>query len=210
MARLAAGDPAAIFSLHEHHGHRVAQVVRKQLQACGVVDIRRDDLTGLVLDACMALQQVAAGWRPDGAQPWWWAEGRIRSVVNGWVGVHADSLDDHWSSVDVAEPAVAGVSSPDESIAVTFARLVNEVPIVGLVAEAAAAARVGEAALLCMIDYAVQQRQGDPSPAHTLAPRYGVSPQTMRKRISRDRARIRVVVADNPRFAALADFMLVA
>jgi hypothetical protein len=208
MARLRTGDTAAVFTLVEHHGHRVAGVVRRQLRRCGVDDISRDDLQSLVLDACMELRHVAPAWKPGGALPWWWAEGRIRAVVNGWVGVHADSIDDHWDSLEGEEAPHA--DSFEDSVAETFARLVDEVPLVGLVAEAARAARVDDIALVCILDYCVQQDQGDPSPAHTLAERYGVTPETLRQRVCRSRRRLRDVVGRDPRFAALADFALVA
>ena len=208
MGRLVAGDPAAVFTLAEHHGHRVAGVVRRQLARCGVDSITTEDLRSLVLDACMELRHVAAAWKPGGALPWWWAEGRIRALVNAWVGVHADSLDDHWPAVESEEPAAA--LSEEDSVAATFARLVDEVPLVGLVAEAARAARVDDVSLVCLLDYCIQQDQGDPSPAHTLAARYGVSPDALRQRICRGRRRLRHVVETDPRFAALAEFQLVA
>lgn len=208
MTRLAAGDAAAVFTLYEHHGHRVAGVVRRQLARCGVDRINGEDLQSLVLDACMELLDVAGSWRPGGALPWWWAEGRIRNVVNGWVGVHADSLDDHVRAVEEGEAFHAACDEVD--LHATFARLVAEVPIVGLVAEAARAARVDEPILFCILDYSIQQDQGDPSPAHTLAPRYGVSPDALRQRVSRARRRLRAVVDADPRFAPLADFALVA
>ena len=208
MARLAAGDTAAIFTLSEHHGHRVAGVVRRQLRRCGVDDVSRDDLQSLVIDACLELVKVASSWRPGGALPWWWAEGRIRNVVTTWVGVHADSLDDHWSDVEGAGPGPA--PSAEASIAETFARLVAEHPLVGLVAEAAQVAKVDDTALVCILDYRIQQDQGDPSPAHTLAERYGLSPAALRQRVCRGRRRLREVVQADPRFAAIADFELVA
>ncbi len=208
MARLVAGDAAAVFTLVERHGHRVAGVIRRQLHRCGVDHITPDDLQALVIDACFEVRDVAPAWRPGGALPWWWAEGRIRAVVNGWVGVHADAIDDHWSQLDGEGEAPA--PSVDASIAETFARLVEEVPLVGLVAEAARAARIDHTALVCLLDYRIQQDQGDPSPAHTLAHRYGVTPEALRQRVSRGRRRLRHVVETDPRFAALADFELVA
>ncbi len=208
MARLVAGDTAAVFTLFEHHGHRVAGVIRRQLRRCGVDDVAVEDLQSLVLDACMELLQVAASWRPGGALPWWWAEGRIRAVVNGWVGVHADDLDDHLASIEDHE--VFHAATEEREIADTFARLVDDVPLVALVAEAARAAKIDDLILCCLLDYQVQQDQGDPSPAHTLAPRYGVSPDALRQRVSRGRKRLRAVVDDDPRFAPLADFALVA
>jgi hypothetical protein len=208
MGRLVEGDPAAVFTLVEHHGHRVAGVIRRQLRRCGVDDISADDLQSLVIDSCLELREVAGAWRPGGALPWWWAEGRIRAVVNGWVGVHADSLEDHWAAAE--EGDVSYARSAEDSVAETFARLVREVPMVGLVAEAARAAKVDDVALVCILDYCIQQDQGDPSPAHTLADRYGVSPETLRQRICRSRRRLRQVVESDPRFAPLAQFTLVA
>lgn len=208
MARLAQGDAAAVFTLAEHHGARIAGVVRRHLRACGVEVAAPEDVHGLVLDACMELLAVAPAWRPGGALPWWWAERRIRLVVARWVGVHADALDDRWEGGRAdAEPAAP---SSERSLAEAFTRLVEQDPRVRLVAEAARAARVDQVALLCLLDYAVQQDQGDPSPAHTLAPRYGVSPEALRQRVSRGRRRLRRVVRTDPRFAALADFELVA
>jgi DNA-directed RNA polymerase specialized sigma24 family protein len=208
MARLVAGDVAAIFTLHEHHGHRVAGVVRRQLRRCGVDRITPEDLQGLVLDACMELVVVAPSWRPGGALPWWWAEGRIRAVVNGWVDVHADDLDDHLATIEAGDQAPA--PTDEDTIRETFARLVDEVPLVGLVAEAARAAKVDDLSLCCLLDYSIQQDQGDPSPAHTLADRYGVTPEALRQRVSRTRRRLRAVVDEDPRFVPLAGFALVA
>jgi hypothetical protein len=208
MARLAAGDTAAVFTLCEHHGHRVAGVVRRQLRRCGIDDISRDELQSLVIDACLELLDVASSWRPGGALPWWWAEGRIKCVVNRWVGIHADPLDDHLGHADRADEVAAPAT--EASIADTFARLVHAEPLVGLVAEAARAAKLDDVTLVCVLDYCIQQDQGDPSPAHTLAGRYGISPEALRQRVSRSRRRLRRVVQTDPRFAALADFELVA
>lgn len=209
MARMAEGDSAAVFTLAEWHGNRIAGVVRRHLRTCGVDRIAPDDLRGLVLDACMALFEVAHAWRPGGALPWWWAQGRIFEEVRRWVGVHADSIEA--AAQPLAEPAPGVVASvDDEEVAATFARLVQEVPVVGLVAEACEAARIEAAAMYCLLEYRIQQDQGDPSPARTLAPRYGITPDALRQRVSRNVRRLRAVVADQPRFAPLADFVLVA
>lgn len=208
MARLAAGDTGAAFDLYEHHGHRVAGVVRRQLRLCGMDRVPTEDVQSLVLDACLELVPVAPAWRAGGALPWWWAEGRIRAVVNGWIGVHADNLDDHLPTIEGDHRPVAACE--EDSVLETFERLVAEVPIVGLVAEAARAARLDDILLRCLLEYRVQQDQGDPSPAHTLAPRYGVTPDALRQRVSRGRRRLQAVVTDDPRFEALSAFTLVA
>ena len=75
------------------------------------------------------------------------------------------------------DDGAAAPARPRTSIAETFARLVEEDPLVELVAEAARAARARRpTSLVCLLDYRIQQDQGDPSPAHTLAERYGVTP----------------------------------
>ncbi|MDZ7675353.1 MAG: hypothetical protein U5K30_09830 [Acidimicrobiales bacterium] len=176
------GDTAAVFTLYEHHGHRVAGVVRRQLRRCGLDRIAPEDLRSLVLDACMELLTVAPSWRPGGALPWWWAEGRIRAVVNGWVGVYADSIDDHGQSAEETDPYHP--PADEDTVAETFARLVDEVPLVGLVAEAAREARIDQTILLCLLDYAIQQ---DRRPSPRSLARLRGSPDALRQRVSRSR-----------------------
>lgn len=209
MSRIASGDRAAVFTLAEFHGHRVAATVRRQLRRCGVERIAPEDLHGLVLDACIALIDVAGAWRPGGAAPWNWAEGRVLNVVAGWVGLHADALDEH-ERVRAERAVEQPASVLDEAVSETLARLVAEEPIVGLLMEACSEVRVDEPALCCMLEYRIQQDQGDPSPAHTLAERYGCTPEALRQRVSRNRRRLRRLAADDPRFAAVADLVLVA
>lgn len=208
MSRLAAGDPAAIFALNEHHGHRIVGVVRRQLTHLGYGPIDGADLSDLVLDACMALADVATAWRPGGAAPWNWAEGRIRAIVNGWVGVYADSIDDDHARQLVDDRLAAASDEPD--LDATFRDLVERVPIVSMVRDAARIARLDDAGLLLLVDYRIHQHQGDPSPAHTLAARHGVTPEALRQRVSRCRRRLRQVIQSDERFAPIADLDLVA
>lgn len=207
MGRMAAGDRAAIFELRVHHGHRVAQVVRRELERCGCRWIAPDDLDGLVVEACCELYEVASAWRPGGALPWWWARGRILQLARRHVGVHADSLDDsHRTAVDDAPVA----STLDEDVAETLRRMASTSSDLQLLRLACASARIDEDALVCLLEYRMHQDHGDPSPAHTLAPRYGVSAQTLRKRVSRAKRRLGDVVRDDERFRALSDLALTA
>ena len=49
------------------------------------------ELDGLVMDACFALYDCAAGWKADrGAQPWTWAEKRLRALVTRFLDLHTD------------------------------------------------------------------------------------------------------------------------
>jgi hypothetical protein len=61
---------------------------------------------------------------------------------------------------------------------------------------------------VCLLDYCIQKDQGDPSPAHTLAERYGVTPDALRQRVCRGRRRLRAVVDADPRFEALSGLAL--
>lgn len=208
MSRLAAGDRAAIFALNEHHGHRIVGVIRRQLSRIGFGNLDGEDLNGLVLDACMELAPIAGAWRPGGAAPWNWAEGRIRNIVNGWVGVYADSIDDDHARQLIDDGLAAASQEPD--LEATYRDLLEKVPIVSKVHDAARMARLDDAALLLIVEYRIHQNQGDPSPAHTIAARHGVSPEAVRQRVSRSRRRLREVIRSDPRFAEIADLDLVA
>lgn len=208
MARLASGDRSAAFTLSEHYGNRVLSVVRRQLNHLNYGPVDGGDLRALVLDACMALAEVAGAWRPGGATPWNWAEGRIRAVVNSWVGVHTSTLDDDRAREIADDACAAACHEPD--LDAMFARLAHETPIVSLVRDAAREARVDDAAFLLVVNYRIHQDQGDPSPAHTLAAQHGLTPETVRQRVSRTRKRMRAVIETDERFAELADLAMVA
>lgn len=206
MARLASGDDAAIFTLHQFYGNRIVSVVRRQLQHLNYGPVDGGDLAELVLDACIALSEVAGGWRPGGAQPWNWAAGRIRTIVNRWVGIYTSPLD---GKPDVADDA-SYAAAVDPDLDEVFARLAEDTPIVSLVRSAAQAAKLDEAAFFMLVDYRIHQDQGDPSPAHTLAARHGLTPEAVRQRVSRGRKRLRDVIASDERYAPIADLALVA
>lgn len=208
MARLAAGDRAAIFTLNVHHGHRIVGVIRRHLHHIGFGPVAGEDLNDLVLDSCIALADVAGAWRPGGAAPWNWAEHRIRNIVNGWVGVYADSIDDDRARQLIDEGLTAACDEPD--LDVTYRALVESTPIVSKVHAAARSARLDDDQFLLMVEYRIHQRQGDPSPARTLAARHGVTPEVVRQRVSRSRRRLRAVITSDPQFADIADLDLVA
>lgn len=206
MTRLASGDNAAIFTLHEYYGHRIVGVIRRQLQHLNYGPIDGEDLATLVLDACIALSEVAGGWRPGAAQPWNWAAHRIAAVVNRWVGNYASSLEGQHDVAD--ETTYAPCVEPD--LDQVFARLAQDTPIVSLVRSAAREAKLDEPAFFLLVDYRIHQDQGDPSPAHTLAARHGLTPEAVRQRVSRGRKRLRDVIASDERYAPIADLALVA
>ena len=120
MARMAAGDRAAVFVLYYEFGAPIGAALRRQLRAMGVERIRNEDLDGLVIDACMEIEICAGAWSPTGgALPWTWAGARLRNVVTRHVGVHTDPLDEQ-EAVDVAPVGERGAveaapaSDPEE------------------------------------------------------------------------------------------------
>ena len=91
---MAAGDRAAVFTLADEFGTPIAGAMRRHLRLVGKAAIFRDDLDGLVVDACMALYRLAPAWSPDGgAPPWVWARHRLHGLAAGHVGQWSDPFD---------------------------------------------------------------------------------------------------------------------
>ena len=206
MQRLAAGDGSAVVSLAMEFSGSIGAAVRSHLGELGVHDVERDELDDLVLDVCLMLADVASAWRADGgASPWQWAWHRVRGVVSGWVGQHADALDDavmEWEAPPEAPTA-------EEDLEVTFARLAALVPAVAVVRDGlASVASARDQAIL--LEVGVQAVLGDPSPAVTVAADRGMSPEAVRQAVSRTRRRLRHLARDDERYAALADLPLAA
>jgi hypothetical protein len=206
MERLAAGERGAACALALEFSGPIGAAVRSHLADLGVHDVERDELDSLVIDVCIMLADVAASWRADGgASPWQWAYHRVRTVVSGWVGQHADPLDE--TLMERAAPAEAAGAEPD--LMAVLERLAAEWPAVALVREGlAVVANPRDGAIL--LEVGVQAVMGDPSPAVTVATIHGLSPEAVRQVVSRTRRRLRGLAADDQRFAPLADLPLAA
>ncbi len=61
-----------------------------------------------------------------------------------------------------------------------------------------------------LLDLAEQRSAGDPSPSHTVAPRYGLSPDAARKRAQRVRDRAHDFIAAHPEYGDLAELPVLA
>lgn len=214
MARMAGGDTAALFVLHEEFGAHLASMVRRHLRGLGVHHAPAEDIQSLVTDACFELLSCASGWDPQrGALPWTWAERRIHAAVARFVGIHTDSLD------------ADGAPEPEELPATRGERLDAVVDSDG---EAAllrrVAARDRAAALLVealdqvasprnqeiVLSVTVQARLGDPSPATTVARDFNMRPEAIRQVCKRAKDGLRGLAAAEPRFADLRDLALLA
>jgi hypothetical protein len=212
MRRLSEGDTGALLELHDRHGSRIVGALRSMLRRRGVEWLERDDLDGLLVDACLALVDVAGRWDPaGGALPWVWARHRLEAVVDRHVGQHADELDAERSAT--LERLDAGAPAPP----------CDEPDLLDLL-ESLTAGAGGQAALVrealsragtvrdqrLLLEVRVQESLGDRSPAATVAPRFDMQPAAVRQQVGRVKRRLRELAASDPRYAGLADLPLVA
>lgn len=206
MAQLAGGDRRAACTLALEFSGPIGGAIRTHLGALGVHDVDRDELDSLVIDVCIMLADVAGAWRADGgATPWQWAFHRVRQVVSGFVGQHADDLDE--GLLDLAAPAPAPGDEPD--VMALLDGLAGQWPLVALVREgleAVASARDRQ----ILLEVELQAVLGDPSPAVTVAAEWGMQPAAVRQVVSRTRRRLRGLAQGDERFAPLADLPLAA
>lgn len=215
MAALAAGDPAAVVTLAHEFGGPISFRLRQHLTRLGVRGVGRDDLDGLVLDACLELRECAGAWDPTrGVLPWVWADRRLFALCSRFVGQHADALDD--AAVPVvaidatgvvadAGPAVGDESAPIEVLA-TLAATRADAALVYHALEQVGSPRDRN----LLLEYTLQQAAGDPSPAVTVARQFGLRAPAVRQVVRRMRVSLRGLAERDERFAALADLPLVA
>ena len=202
MARMAGGDRAAVFTLYVEYGDHVAALMRRELRRLGVQHVEPDELDGLVLDGCLALENSAGAWDPTGgALPWNWAVKRLAAIAAGWVGQHADPLDDH--DVAAAEQLRALGDEP-EGLEV-FERLAPCHDGCALLIEAFDYGQVKPRDRAILLEVKLQADAGDPSPSNTVARDYGLKPDAVRQIVKRTLDRLRALAACGPRFAGLAE-----
>jgi hypothetical protein len=204
MERMAAGDPAFLFTFARHFAPNVAAVVRRQLAEIGRRDIAADaaELDALVLDACHVIYTRAGGWRPGGALPWTWAERAIRAEVVRFVGHRTTSdVECHLPS---SEPAPEGLLDVDD-----FRALAQRDPRVAMLADVVA--QLGSVRdQRIFVEYRLQKELGDPAPSHVVAREFGVTPANVRQIDHRMRRKLAALVAATPDYAALRDVRWIA
>ena len=206
MAAMAAGDRGATLDLYAEFGGPIGATVRRVLRRLGVDTVPREELDGLVIDACLELQACAESWDPEGgAVPWVWAERRLLTVVSRWVGQHADAIDEKVEVIDLVVPAPAPDSEPN--LVELLGRLDD--PTCRLLREAlASVASVRDQAIL--LEVGLQRSLGDTSPAVTIGPHVGLRPDAVRQVLRRLRQRLSALAADQPRYAPLVDLALLS
>ncbi|MEO8695301.1 MAG: hypothetical protein ABI658_17380 [Acidimicrobiales bacterium] len=189
MARLADGDLAYVVTLAEGWRGPLARLVRALLLAMGRRDLaaNRDEVAGLVLDACFVIADRAGGWRRGGAPPWVWARCAIRAEVARSIGHRCVELDDRFH--DEGEPAPVDTVDYDE--------LVERDPRFASFDDVLRQC-TSERDRRIVIEYVQQRAAGDPSPAHTVGPMFDLEPATVRQVHSRAMRKIRRLLGDEP------------
>lgn len=203
MTALADGDRAFFFTFHARFGEKVAWVVRGILREMGRHDViaDADEVAGLTLDACEVIMDRAAGWRPGGTAPWTWAHKAIRSRVAVAIGHRTVALDTDDVDGEAGDhPGGVVVDLTADDIAV----LIERHPAVALLDTAIRSVGT-ERDQRIYWEYRIQQGLGDPSPALTVAPRFGVQPDNVRQIGSRHGRKVWNLVQTDDRFAALRD-----
>jgi hypothetical protein len=201
MARMAAGDRAAVFTLYVEFGGHVAAFMRRALRRLGVDHVAADELDGLVLDACLALFDHAGAWDPGGgALPWNWAGRRLAAIAAGWVGQHADPIDGHDVAVD---EQLRALEREPEGLEVLerLAPCHDGCELFREALERVSAPRDRR----ILLEMRLQADAGDPSPSITVARVHGMRPDAVRQVAKRTRERLRALARTEPRFAPLVD-----
>lgn len=210
MARMAAGDPAALEELYIGFGNPIRSLIHKELRRLGVRSVDSADVDGLALDVCTELFRRAASWDPaHGVAPWTWARLRVRAIVGAYVGQFTDPLPEG-GPADADVPVVAPHDNDDDENAVaTFERLAALRNDLRLRLLAEALNRVSRPAQQeILFEVKMQAGQGDPSPAATVARAKALKPESVRQTCKRLVDRVNHLAATDLYFAPLADLHL--
>jgi len=201
MARMAAGDDAAVFTFARLFGDQVERAVRQAVGGMGRRDVLvdRDEINGLVLDVCLLIHDKAAGWQPGGAPPWVWARSAIRQLVSRSVGhrqvadetgIEGDVSSGNASVVDVTPDTWAALTARDEQL-----RLLDQ----------ALVACGSDRDRWVFLEYLTQQGSGDPSPAITVSAMFGLSPANVRQIVRRQKVKVRHFAESNEHHSSLLE-----
>ncbi|MGI8794695.1 MAG: hypothetical protein ACR2H3_16230 [Acidimicrobiales bacterium] len=207
MARLAAGDRAAAFTLLEEFGPPIRAAVRRQFDALGVAadPATLDELT---VSAVLEVEACSGGWRPDGgALPWVWANRRLLAMVSSHVGQHHDSLDAEGAVELQARPTITAVDDPAEIEVLRWVAQVRPEAALLLAALEEVTSVRDRAVLLA---YEAYRADGDPSPARTVARQFELTPANARQIVKRAKDRVRALAGCDERFAPLVTLALLA
>jgi hypothetical protein len=210
MARMAAGDTAALEALYVGFGNPIRSLIHKELRRLGVRSVDSADVDGLTLDVCTELYRRAGSWDPaHGVAPWTWARLRVRAIVCAYVGQFTDPLPEGGPADAAATAVAAPPADDDENVVDTLERLAALRHDLRLRLLAEALNRVSRPAQQeILFEVKMQAGQGDPSPAATVARAKALKPEAVRQTCKRLVDRVNDLAATDPYFAPLADLPL--
>ena len=209
MARMAAGDRAALEVLYVDFGNPIRSLIHKELRRLGVHSVDSADVDGLTLDVCTDLFHRAGTWDPSrGVAPWTWARLRVRAQVSAFVGQFTDPLPDG-GPAEAEAAVVPPAAVDDDNVVDIFERLTALRGDLRLRLLREALNRVSRPAQQeILFEVRMQAGQGDPSPAVTVARAKGIKPDSVRQTCKRLVDRVHDLAATDPYFAPLADLPL--
>lgn len=205
MAGLADGDLAMLFALQEHFGPDIRWALTGLARRLDLRVPDRDELDGLVLDACDELAEVARWWRPEGgALPWVYGQERLANLLRRHAGPPTRPLLDDDDLGDGGGGVVVAPRADDRPAVLVLDRLVTDDahPVLVVLREAlarVASERDQELALL----YLQQQSEDDPSPSHTVGALLELRPDAVRQAFHRARKRLRTLAVTDGRYRPL-------
>ena len=206
MAWVANGDRAAAFMLRVEFDHELKAAVRAAAAEVGR-RLPSDEVEAVATDFSIWLADHAKAWRPGAALPWRWARSHLKAEVRRntgfWPLAVAEPRDDHGATEVVAV-------IDDEHLLDTVARLAAHEPRVAALLSVLEAVSTPPRDVALLLDLAEQRSAGDPSPSHTVAPRYGLSPDAARKRAQRVRDRAHEFIAEHPEYSHVAELPVLA
>ncbi len=206
MTLVAGGDRYAAFTLRVDFDRELKAAVRRAATEVGR-KLPSDEVDAVATDFCVWLVTHAGAWRPGGALPWRWAWGYLKALVRENQGFWPLSLAE---PVEGETPEVLVAVMDDEDLLDTVARLAAVDERVADLLYVLGAASAAPCDIALLLDLAEQSVAGDPSPSHTIAPRYGLSPDAVRKRAQRTREKVHGYIAEHPEYADLAELPLLA
>ena len=206
MGWIATGDRRAAFMLRVEFDGELKAAVRTAAAEVGR-RLPSDEVEAVATDFCTWLAGHAHAWRPGAALPWRWAWSHLKSEVRRnsgfWPLALADPRD------EAAADEIAAVID-DQTLLDTVARLAATEPRVAALLSVLDAVSTAPHDVALLLDLAEQRSAGDPSPSHTVAPRYGLSPDAARKRAQRVRDRAHEFIAEHPEYGELARLPVLA
>jgi len=176
MTAMAQGSTDALFELIDRFGNELERVVLGILGSLHRRDIARsrDHVSSLVVSAGFVLLARAGGWQSDGSLPWVWAYRSIRAEIVKDVGHPSFEFDPALGEAVTGDLRCAGDHAIDLEALAT--RHDGVAAWISAVDEVASDRDRG-----VHLEYQVQKRLGDPSPAVTVATMFDLRPANVRQ-----------------------------